>query len=103
MTKKIKRVRYKKQELTKQAGDAAVRAIYRIHAQYVNSTYLSVLDNGDQNIQIRLTFTEDMRLNDNKVEHEPVCAVVMSIMDFQKLYNLSTLTLQQLRNNKKIP
>ena len=103
MTKKIKRVRYKKQELTNQAGDLAVRAIYRKNANYVNSTYLSVLDNGDQNIQIRLTFVEDMRLSDNKVEHEPVCAVVMSIMDFQKLYNLSTLTLQQLRNVKKIP
>lgn len=100
---KVKRARFKKQELTKQAGDNTVRSIYKVHANYVNSCYLSVLDNGDQNIQIRLTFTEDMMLNDKKIEHEPVCAVVMSIMDFQKLYNLSTLSLQELRNLKKIP
>lgn len=87
----------------KRTEDDMIRNIYKVDAKYVNAVYTSVIDNGDQNIIMRLTFAETLKMHDNKVEHKPVCAVAMNIMDFIRLYNSSTQHLQLLREQKKIP
>lgn len=101
----MKRTKLKKMnpKVMLSAEDDIIKGLYKIRANYVNCTYLSVIDNGDQNIQVRLTFVETMRLNGNITAHEPSTAVVMNISDFIKFYNLATLQLQNLREAKKIP
>lgn len=100
----MKREKLKKlpQKVVERACDDMVRNIYKVNANYVGPVYLSVIDNGDQNIAVRLTFTEAMLLSENKQEYNPVSAVVMNIVDFQKFYNLATTQLQTLREAKKI-
>lgn len=101
----MKRVKYRKpsQREMEKAGDDTVRRIYSVKSYFVGPVYLSVLDNGDQNIAVRLTFVEPMLLNNNKVEHNPVSSVTMNIVDFQRFYNMATMQLQSLREAKKIP
>lgn len=88
---------------TEKAGDDTVRRLYSVKSYFVGPTYLSTIDNGDQNILVRLTFAEPMMLNNNRIEHSPVSSVTMNIVDFQKFYNLATMQLQMLREQKKIP
>lgn len=101
----MKRTKLKKMnpKVMLSAEDDIIRGLYKIKANYVNGTYLSVIDNGDQNIQVRLTFAESMKLNGNIIVHEPNTAVVMNISDFIRFYNLATMQLQNLREAKKIP
>jgi hypothetical protein len=99
----MKRTKLNKKPLgLKRTEDTMIRNIYKVKATFVNSVYTSVIDNGDQNIVMRLTFAESMRLNDS-IEHNPIAAVAMNIMDFIKLYNSMTMHLQTLREQKKVP
>lgn len=91
------------QKKINEANKEQVRKLYNIPALWVGGLYMSIIDNGDANIGVRLTFTEQMMLPDGTIEFNPVSAVVMNIVEFQRFYQLATMQLQALREAKKIP
>lgn len=101
----MKHTRIKKvnNKLVQKTQDDIIRNIYKVKANFVSAVYTSILDNGDSNIVVRMTFAERMMLNNNQEEYMPVSAVAMNIQDFIRTYNAMTQHLQMLREQKKIP
>ena len=95
----IHRLKQSKKKIgPKQVDSAAIANIYNIRAHFADMVYASsIFKNTTTNV--RLTFVETVpELN----KHMPVAAVVMTIDDFQAMYNLMTHQLQNLRHMGKI-